>query len=105
MQEIIVVMTTFKDEEDAARVGRVLVEGKLAACCNIVKGIRSIYIWEGATQEENEVLMLIKTRRGLFHAVEAEIKRLHSYSMPEIAALPVTMGSDVYLHWLERSTL
>jgi periplasmic divalent cation tolerance protein len=105
MQEFIVVLTTCKDEDEAARIARVLVEKKLAACCNILKGARSIYVWEGKLQDENEALVLVKTRRSLFHALESEIRSLHSYSNPEIVALPIVAGSDAYLHWVEQSTL
>lgn len=104
MQEYIVVFVTAKDEDEAARIGSVLVDKELAACCNIIKGARSIYRWEGAVHDEHEALMIIKTRRELFSALEAEVKRLHSYNTPEIIALPVTAGSDAYLNWIEKST-
>ena len=102
--EYIVVLVTAKDENEASGIARVLVDKKLAACCNIVKGVKSIYRWEGAVQEDVEVLMLIKTRRELFDELEAEVKRLHSYTTPEILALPVAAGSHAYLDWLQQST-
>ncbi len=105
MPEFIVVLTTCKNEDEAGNVARSLVEKKLAACCNILKGARSIYLWDGKLQDENEALMVIKTKRTLFHALEAEIKSLHSYTTPEIIALPVMAGSDAFLHWFEHSTL
>jgi periplasmic divalent cation tolerance protein len=104
MKEFIVVLVTAKDENEAARIATALVEKKLAACCNITKDARSIYCWEGKLQDEHEALMIIKTRRELFSALEAEVKRLHSYSTPEIIALPVVAGSDAYLNWVEKST-
>jgi periplasmic divalent cation tolerance protein len=104
MEECIVVLVTAKDEDEAARIAAALVAKKLAACCNIIKSARSIYHWEGAVHDEQEALMFIKTRRELFSALETEVKRLHSYSTPEIIALPVVAGSDDYLFWVERST-
>ena len=104
MKEYVVVLVTAKNEDEAARIGTAVVEQKLAACCNIVKGARSIYWWEGALQDEHEVLMFLKTRRELFPSLEIEIKRLHSYSTPEIIALPVIAGSQAYLHWIGQST-
>lgn len=98
------VFVTAKDEEEAARLLRALVEKKLAACGNIIRGARSIYRWEGAVHDETEALMIIKTRRGLFSALEEEVRRLHSYSTPEILALPVVAGSEAYLKWINAST-
>ena len=104
MKECIVVLVAAKDEDEAARIAAALVEKKLAACCNIIKGARSIYRWEGAVHDEHEALMFIKTRRELFSALEVEVKRLHSYKTPEIIALPIVAGSDAYLSWVEKST-
>ncbi len=104
MKEYIVVFVSAKDEDEAARIATALVEKKLAACCNIIKGARSIYRWEGAVHDEHEALMIIKTRRELFSSLEAEVKRLHSYSTPEIIALPITAASASYLSWLEGAT-
>lgn len=103
MKEFIVVLVTAKDGREASRIARALVDKKLAACCNIVKGVRSIYRWEGAVQDESEALMIIKTRRELLGALEVEVKRLHSYSTPEIIALNITAASDAYLKWLDAS--
>jgi periplasmic divalent cation tolerance protein len=105
MKECIVVLVATQNEDEAARIATALVAKKLAACCNIIKGARSIYSWKGAVHDEHEALMFIKTRRELFSALEAEVKRLHSYSTPEIIALPVVAGSDAYLSWVEKSTI
>ncbi|MBF0330779.1 MAG: divalent-cation tolerance protein CutA [Candidatus Omnitrophica bacterium] len=105
MHEFIMVLTTFKDANQAALMARVLVEKKLAACCNILKDVHSVYMWEGELQDQSEALMLIKTKSSLFHALESEIKSLHSYATPEIVVLPIVEGSDAYLHWVEQSTL
>ncbi len=104
MSDAIVVFVTTKDEEEAARIAEVLVEKKLAACVNIIKGVRSIYTWNGAIQDEHEAQMAIKTRQELFPLLKAEVKRLHSYSTPEIIALPIVAGSSAYLEWIEKAT-
>ncbi len=102
--ENIVVFITASNEEEAAKIARALVEGRLAGCVNIVKGIRSIYIWQGKIEDESEVLMIAKTRRELFEALLEKVKGLHSYSVPEIIALPIVEGSPDYLNWLKEVT-
>ena len=100
----IVVFITASNEEEAAKIARALVEGHLAGCVNMVKGVRSIYIWQGKVEDESEVLMIAKTRRELFEALLAKVKELHSYAVPEVIALPIVEGSADYLNWLEEVT-
>ncbi|NOZ25903.1 MAG: divalent-cation tolerance protein CutA [Nitrospirae bacterium] len=95
-----VVFITAPDEEEAARIARTLVEERLAGCVNIVKGIRSIYSWEGKIEDEHEVLMVVKTSTDRFASLEKRVKELHSYSVPEIISLSITEGSTEYLKWL-----
>jgi len=104
MTDPIVVLVTCGSEEEAAKIGRSLVENRLAACTNIVSPIRSIYRWEGRIWDEKEWLLLVKTERDRFEALENEVKSLHSYSVPEIIALPITCGSQAYLAWLAEMT-
>jgi len=104
MTDPIVVLVTCGSEEEAAKIGRSLVENRLAACANIVSPIRSIYRWEGKIWDEKEWLLLVKTERDRFEAIENEVKSLHSYSVPEIIALPITCGSQAYLAWLAEMT-
>jgi periplasmic divalent cation tolerance protein len=81
-----------------------LVEARLAACGNILRSpVRSIYRWKEKIESAKEVLLLIKTSRHSFPAVQAAIKRLHSYEVPEIIALPIAAGSHSYLSWLAES--
>lgn len=103
--EYAVVFTTAPDEEEAARIARTIVEERLAGCVNIVKGIRSIYRWEGKVEDEHEVLMIVKTKRDLFNALEKRVKELHSYSVPEIISLPLVEGSEEYLSWLNNELI
>lgn len=100
----IVVLITAPDQEEAARLAVALVEEKLAACANIVPAIRSIYRWKGKVRDEAEALIIVKSRRELFGALSARVRELHSYSVPEVIALPIVEGSHDYLKWLEDET-
>jgi len=102
--EALVVFVTAQTEEEAAKIARALVEGQLAGCINIIKPIRSIYSWQGKIEDDAEVLMIVKTQKSLFTSLKNRIKELHSYTVPEIIALPVVAGSEDYLKWLEEVT-
>jgi periplasmic divalent cation tolerance protein len=104
MTEYIVVYVTAPNEEEAGKIARSLVEDKLAGCVNIVKNMRSIYRWQGKIEDEDEVLMIVKTRKEHFAHIREMVKRLHSYSVPEIIALPIVAGSEDYLTWLKEET-
>ena len=103
-REEIVCFITAPNEDEAAKIARSLVEAKLAACVNMVKNIRSIYSWQGNIEDDAEVLMIAKTRRGLFNELSTTVKNLHSYDVPEVIALPIVDGSEDYLNWLREST-
>ena len=104
MKERIVVLVTCGSVEEGRRIGRVLVERKLAACVNILQApVESIYRWKGKVDTANEFLLIIKTTQARFKAVEEAVKRLHSYEVPEIIALRVEKGSREYLAWLSES--
>jgi periplasmic divalent cation tolerance protein len=102
MTDKIVVLSACASAEEAQRLARALVEKRLAACVNMIPGIRSIYRWKDAIQEDEEVLLVIKTSRTLMEEVKDEIEHLHSYEVPEIIALPVVDGSERYLAWMSR---
>jgi periplasmic divalent cation tolerance protein len=102
--DFIMVFMTAPDGETAGRIGHILVEEGLVACMNIVPGLRSIYRWEGKLCDDAEVLCLCKTRAELFPSVRDRIVALHPYAVPEIIALPLTMGSAAYLDWVAQST-
>jgi periplasmic divalent cation tolerance protein len=95
---------TLPDAERATALARTLVGEALAACVNVVPGVRSIYRWEGRIQEDDEVLCLIKTRPALFDRVRRRILELHPYEVPEILAFGVDDGSPAYLDWLRAAT-
>ena len=103
MNEIVVFITA-SDEDAAMKIARSLVEAKLAGCVNIIKNIRSVYRWEETVEDEPEVLMVAKTRKALFDELMKKVKELHSYTVPEIIALPIVEGSEDYLQWLRDVT-
>jgi periplasmic divalent cation tolerance protein len=102
MTDKIVVFSTCASAEEAQRMARSLVEKRLAACVNVIPGIRSVYRWKDAIEDEEEVLLLIKTSRALLEELREEIERLHSYEVPEVIALPIVDGSERYLSWIAR---
>lgn len=102
--EAILVLCTAPDADVAADLGKRLVDDKLAACVNMIPGLRSFFFWDGKVQDENEVQLLIKTRRPLLSAVEAAIGKHHPYDVPEILAIDVADGSRAYLEWLVAQT-
>jgi periplasmic divalent cation tolerance protein len=102
MTDKIVVLSTCGSPEEAQRLALALVERRLAACVNILPGVRSVYRWREAIEQEEEVLLVIKSSRVLFDELRGELDRLHSYEVPEMIALPVVDGSEKYLAWLTR---
>jgi periplasmic divalent cation tolerance protein len=98
-----VMLTTTPTRDEAARIARLLIDEKLAACVQLLP-IESFYVWEGATQNETETLLLIKTRSALFEPAIARIKQAHSYSVPEIVAMPFSAGLPAYLDWIGTVT-
>jgi periplasmic divalent cation tolerance protein len=101
MNENLVVLVTAKDKAEARRIAKRLFQKKLIACVNFIP-IESMYVWDGEVQEEEEVLMVIKTRTDAFDEVATNVRIAHSYDTPEIIALPVLLGSREYLKWIEN---
>ncbi len=99
----IVVFVTASKQEEAEKIARTLLEKKLAACCNIIGGVRSLYWWQGKIADDNEVLLVIKSRADMFNEIKGTVVALHSYTVPEIIALPVAAGSEPYLNWIDQS--
>jgi periplasmic divalent cation tolerance protein len=104
MPESLVVFVTCGSEEECLKIAHALVQERLAACVNLMSPIRSIYRWEGKICDEKEWLLVIKTQTARFDDLEKRVKALHSYSVPEIIALPIVTGSPSYLNWLEEMT-
>lgn len=103
MTEIVVFITT-SSEDEATRIAKELVGAQLAGCVNIIRDIRSIYSWEGNVEDDHEILMIVKTRKSLFSQLQKKVQELHSYSVPEIIAIPIEDGSQEYLKWLRSVT-
>jgi len=102
--EALVIYITAPNEEEGAKIARALVEERLAGCVNIVKPIRSIYRWQEDIEDDTETLLIVKTQKQLFESLENRVRELHSYTVPEIIAVPVVEGSKDYLKWLEEVT-
>ncbi len=98
------VMTNLPDLPAAQSMARALVGAKLAACVNILPAVQSIYRWQGAVEEAQEVTLLIKTTQTRFAQLQQAIVAAHPYEVPEVIALPVADGHPPYLHWVETET-
>lgn len=103
-EDALVVLITVASREEAERIARRLVEDRLAACVNIVSQVRSFFIWQGKFSQEDELLLVVKSRRARFRELATAVAQLHSYSVPEIIALPILVGSSDYLRWVAEST-
>jgi periplasmic divalent cation tolerance protein len=97
------VLTTTATDDEAARIGRTLVEEHLAACATLIPGAQSIYRWQGQVETAAETLLLLKTAPAQLAALEARLLQLHSYQTPEFLVLPVEAVSQPYLDWLTAS--
>ena len=100
MYEFIVVFVTAGSSAEGERLARALVEERLAACVNRIPAVQSVYRWQGKVEESTEELLVIKTRADLLTPLEKRVSELHSYSVPEVIALPIMNGSADYLKWL-----
>jgi len=98
-----IVLVTCASVPEARKIGRSAVEKKLAACANIVTGVESIYRWKGKVERTREVLVLMKTTAARLRELEREVKRMHSYDVPEFIVLPLVAGSRLYLKWVEEN--
>jgi periplasmic divalent cation tolerance protein len=103
MTDMLLVFSTFASEEEAAGVVRALLDERLAACGTLLPGARSLYRWRGAVADEREVVVLLKTRRPAWPALERRLRELHPYETAECVAVEVAEGSPAYLAWLAES--
>jgi periplasmic divalent cation tolerance protein len=103
-QRAVFVYTTYPSLVEAERIGKAVLEQRLAACVNILPGMISHYWWQGAIERGEEVVMIIKTRASLAEGVRAAVKALHSYTTPAILVLPIEDGEPGYLQWLMQET-
>ncbi len=103
MTDAVVILITAPSEESAETLARALVEERLAACVNLVPGVRSIYHWKGAIEDEREILCVVKTARDKVASLRARVLAMHPYQVPEILVLPVEASHPAYLEWLLAS--
>jgi periplasmic divalent cation tolerance protein len=103
--QMVVVFVTAKDVGEAQKISQRLLEEKLAACVNIVKDVQSFFWWDGKIDQAQEALLVIKSKRALFPKIIKAVKAAHSYSVPEIIALPIIDGSKDYLQWIKETTV
>ncbi|HEX6735731.1 MAG TPA: divalent-cation tolerance protein CutA [Azonexus sp.] len=101
----LLLITNCPDEAVANAIALAVVEEKLAACVNLLPRVQSVYRWQGAVESASEIPLLIKTTAARYAALEARIRALHPYAVPEIIAVPITRGLPAYLNWLAEETL
>lgn len=104
MIEFVIVLTTLPAESDAEKLASQLVEERVAACVNILPAMRSVYRWKQAVEHADERQLVIKTTRAHVGELEARLRVLHPYEVPEFVVLPIDSGSADYLSWLSEST-
>jgi len=102
--ETLLVFTTLPDREAALTLAQSIVERRLAACVNILAGCTSVYRWKGALEEASEIPVIMKTRAARYPELEAAIRELHPYELPEIIAVPAVRGLPDYLEWIAEET-
>jgi periplasmic divalent cation tolerance protein len=102
--DAVVVLTTVANADEGVALIRALLERRLIACGTMLPGARSLYRWEGKVADESEVVILLKTRSAILHALEQVFSELHPYKVPELLALSVTSGLDKYVAWINTET-
>lgn len=103
MTDYIVVFITTPNIIEARKISKTLIEEKLAACCNIIEKVNSIYFWKGNIEDDFESIIIIKTKKDVFPELVERVKKLHKYNVPEIIALPIIEGSNSYLNWIDET--
>lgn len=101
--EVVLVLTTLAAEADGSVLARTLVDERLAACVNVLPPMTSVYRWKGQVEQDREQQVIIKTTRDKLPALEARVRELHSYELPEFVVLAVVSGSDAYLRWVAEA--
>ena len=102
--EFCIILITASSMDEGEKIADSLVENHLAACVNLVPSVKSVFFWEGKTDQQSEVLLIAKSRKALLDQIIDHVKKIHSYSVPEIIAIPVIGGSEDYLKWVEETT-
>ncbi|SRR5574344_2216832 len=102
--DFILIYCTVPNKKEARKIARYLVEESLVACVNIIDKMQSIFSWDGEICEEKELLLIMKTRAEHFETVKKIIKKIHSYSIPEVISVPIVQASETYLKWIAHET-
>ena len=102
--QFIMVFVTASSKEEAEKISKSVVEQKLAACVNVLDGVKSIFRWKEGVDVAQECLLICKTKKSLFGELQQTIKQMHSYDVPEIIAINIVDGSEDYLKWLNEET-
>ncbi|PWC33146.1 divalent-cation tolerance protein CutA [Azospirillum sp. TSO35-2] len=102
--DLVVAYITAASRDEALRIGRTLVEERLAACANVLDGMTSVYRWNGVVEQADEAVLIAKTRAGLFDRLTARVRELHSYDVPCVVELAIGRGNPAYLDWLRDGT-
>lgn len=105
MTDKIVVLSACASSDEARKLARHLVETRVAACVNVIPGVYSVFRWEGKVDEAEEWLLVIKSTRERLAALKLELRKMHSYSVPEVVAIQIVDGSEDYLQWIGREVL
>jgi uncharacterized protein involved in tolerance to divalent cations len=105
MTDYILVFITASSEKEGEKIAGALVKERLAACVNVLGGIKSTFRWKGQISVEDEVLLLVKTKDRLFEKLKKRVLELHSYQVPEILAIPILTGFEKYLSWIGEETM
>lgn len=103
-ESAIIVFCTFPNIEEAKSIAPHLVKEKLASCCTLFPKVISYYTWESKVEENQEILMMVKTSKRCYDQLEKQIKMMHSYSVPEIISVDIDQASGAYLDWIFKST-
>jgi periplasmic divalent cation tolerance protein len=104
VDDFIIIYCTVPTKEIAVKIAEDLAHGMFAACVNIISNVESVYRWKGNICRDNELLLVIKTRKSRFTAIQDRILSLHPYEVPEIISVDITRGSDTYLQWIVNET-
>lgn len=104
MTDKLIVFVTCGSREAAEKIATGVVSERLAACVNVLPGVRSCYEWEGKLEWADELLLVMKTTRERYEELEARVRELHAYELPEILAMPVAAGLEKYLAWVDANT-
>jgi periplasmic divalent cation tolerance protein len=102
MTDKIIVFVTCESREQGERIAEAVVREKLAACVNVVGGIRSCYVWERKLTWSDEVMLIMKTTRGRFGQLQTRVKGLHSYEVPEIVGVTIDEAFEKYIEWIDK---